>query len=240
MIGEPGRLLQHPDRERLPPHPGNRGERRRFVSGHLRVLPPAVPVDRGIEPCRRVEVRPGRIDPDLALRLLSGHGRDRGVVATRPDNVDLPHCPAVPTHFGGRDLPDQVERDDTRASLLGSLICGGVRSLWTEKGCWQFRVNRCWCTLHHGGCRLSCLCAAYCFLVLWWYQSDFIAGDSLLPGEFCNGVCDVVERVISLIRCSCAGGSVLRRARFDRPASEQVSARKERWAWGIISENRAW
>jgi len=50
----------------------------------------------------------------------------------------------------------------------------------------------------------------------------------------------VVERVISLIRCSCAGGSVLRRARFDRPASEQVSARKERWAWGIISENRAW
>jgi len=56
----------------------------------------------------------------MAGRLLSGYGRDRIVVATGSNDMDLPHCPAVSTYFGGHDLLDQVERDDTRVSLVGS------------------------------------------------------------------------------------------------------------------------
>jgi hypothetical protein len=56
----------------------------------------------------------------MAGSLLCGYGRDGVVVAAGPDDVDLPHCPAVSTYFGGHDLLDQVERDDTRVSLVGS------------------------------------------------------------------------------------------------------------------------
>ena len=70
VVRQSRRLLQHPDGECLPPHPGDSGERCRFVPGHLRVLPAAVPVDCSVEACCRIEVLPGRLDPDIAVCLL--------------------------------------------------------------------------------------------------------------------------------------------------------------------------
>jgi len=56
----------------------------------------------------------------MAGCLLSGHGRDRVEVAAGPDDVDLPNCPTVSSDLGGHDLLNQVERDDSWASLVGS------------------------------------------------------------------------------------------------------------------------
>jgi len=55
----------------------------------------------------------------MAGSLLPGYGRDRIVVATGSNDMDLPHRPAVSSNLSGHDLLDQVERDDTRVSLVG-------------------------------------------------------------------------------------------------------------------------
>jgi len=56
----------------------------------------------------------------MARRPLSDHGRDGVEVTAGPDDVDLPHRSTISSDLGGYDLLDQVERDDSGASLVGS------------------------------------------------------------------------------------------------------------------------
>ncbi len=55
----------------------------------------------------------------MAGRLLCGYGRDGVVVAAGPDDVDLPHSPAIPADLGGHNQFDQEERDDAGRPLPG-------------------------------------------------------------------------------------------------------------------------
>jgi len=52
--------------------------------------------------------------------LLRPDDGDDVVVTSRPDNVDLPQCPAATVDLVGRDPGYQEERDDTCTPLLGS------------------------------------------------------------------------------------------------------------------------